>query len=115
MASDESNLFDFQSEAFSNYSLCFLLRREERIWGPAGEDIGSKHCGGWRISGVGRPVKSRCSFWLPGYGLQSRLVVPAGFRMQDTSAPFLARFARAQEIGRDPREDPLFSWGQGRC
>lgn len=46
MASDESNLFDFQSEAFSNYSLCFRLRMEERMWGPEGEDIGSKHCCG---------------------------------------------------------------------
>lgn len=32
-ASDKINLFDFQSEDFSNYSLSLLLlRREERIW-----------------------------------------------------------------------------------
>ena len=85
------------------------------MWGPG---VGGRHreqtCGGWRMSGVGRPVKSRCLFWLPGYGLLSRPAVPAGFGMQDTSAPFLAPFASAQEIGRDPREDPFFSWGQGR-
>ena len=36
-ASDKTNLFDFQSEDFSNYSLSLLLlRREERIWGAEG-------------------------------------------------------------------------------
>lgn len=37
--------------------------------------------------------------------------MPAGFRMQDTSVP-LVPLARAQEIGRDPREDPLLGAGQ---
>lgn len=35
-----------------------------------------------------------------------------GLGMQDTSAPFLTPFARAQEIGRDPGEDPLPGAGQ---
>lgn len=34
-------------------------------------------------------------------------VVPAGFRMKDTAVLFLAPFAKAQEVGRDPREDQL--------
>lgn len=37
--------------------------------------------------------------------------MPAGFRMQDTSVPPVP-LARAQEIGRDPREDPLLGAGQ---
>lgn len=57
------------------------------------------------------PVESRCLFCLLDMAVELPSG-PAGFRMQGTSASFLAPFARAQEIGRDPREDPLLGAGQ---
>lgn len=61
---------------------------------------------------IGRPVRLGCLSWLPRHGPWSRPTVPLGIGTQDTSAPFLAPFARAQEIGRDPRETPVLGAGQ---
>lgn len=103
----KTKLLDFQPEVLFNYSTCALLRRLGRIWESEGEDIGIGAIGLGEVRDRG-PVKSRC---LSGF-LNMAVQPPCGAcGLQDTSVLFLAPFARAQEIGRDPREEPLLSVG----
>lgn len=77
------------------------IRESER------EDIGIQAIGLGEARGRGL-VKSRC---LSGF-LNMAVPPPWGAcGLQDTSVLLLAPFAKAQEIGSDPREEPLLSVG----